>query len=139
MNKCSECKRKLGILEGYRHPVEGWAKFVCNDCWYHIENSEKRYTSFILKSINKTGIGTICFVLIKSLPNQEKKTYNKLNNCSEILEIHPLLGKYDFIAKIRAENHLGLTKFIVNNIRQIEGVKSTKTRTGTFSLTGSKY
>jgi DNA-binding Lrp family transcriptional regulator len=139
MTECSECGKKLGILEGYRHPAEGWKKFVCNNCWYRLESSEMRYTSFILNHINKTGIGSICFVLIKIAPKLEKEAYGKLSDLPEIIELHPLFGSYDCIAKIKAENSDKLGNFIVSNIRTIDGITSTKTLTGTFSLTGKKY
>jgi hypothetical protein len=45
--KCSECGKKLGFFEGYRHPVEGRKKCVCGKCFDKIEASEAKYCSFI--------------------------------------------------------------------------------------------
>ena len=74
---------------------------------------------------------TIGFVLINAAPGYEHEVYNKLYNVSEIIEFHPLFGEYDFIAKIKAEDSDKLGSIIVNKIRAIEGVISTKTLTGT--------
>ena len=139
MHKCSECEKALGILEGYRHPVEGKKKLVCKSCWNKIEQSEKKYTNFILKSIKKTDIGFIYFILIKVAPTFEMKIYKTLFNLPEIIEVYPLMGMYDFILKIRAENSDRLGKYVVNTIRRINGITKTKTLCGTFSLTGIEY
>lgn len=139
MHICSECEKKLGILEGYRHPIEGNTKLVCKNCWDKIEVSEKRYSNFILEHINTTNIGFIYFILIKVAPTFEIETYNKLSNLLEIIEVYPLMGLYDFIVKIRAENSDELGKYVVNNIRKIDGITNTKTLLGTYSLTGTEY
>ena len=49
--KCSECGKKLGFFEGYRHPAEGRKKCVCGKCWDKIEKSEAKYCSFIMNAI----------------------------------------------------------------------------------------
>lgn len=139
MHKCSECEKELGILEGYRHPVEGKNKLVCKSCWNKIEESEKRYTSFLLDHINKTSIGLIYFILLKVAPTYEMEVYTKIINLPEVIEIYPLMGMYDFIIKIRAEDSDELGKYVVNTIRRINGVTSTKTLYGAFSLTGIEY
>ena len=136
MVKCSRCGKDLSILEGYRHPIEGRKKLVCSICWDIIENNETRYTNFVSNCFNKKDVGFICFVLIKVTPTFEGEIYNKLINLPEIIEIYPLVGKYDFIVKIRSENSDELGKYIVNDIRRINGITSTKTLTGSFSLTG---
>jgi len=74
---------------------------------------------------------TIGFVLIKAVPSHEHKVYNKLSNISEIIKLHPLFGEYDFIAKVEVENYDKLGSIVVNKIRSVEGVLSTKTLTGT--------
>lgn len=73
----------------------------------------------------------IGFVLIKALPGYEQRVYNKLYKVSEIIEFHPLFGKYDFIAKVESKDYDKLGNVIVTKIRSIEGVMSTKTLTGT--------
>jgi DNA-binding Lrp family transcriptional regulator len=69
------------------------------------------------------------YVLIIVAPAHEHEVYNKLTKVSEIIEIHPLFGEYDLIAKIEAEDFEKLGSIVVNKIRSIEGVIDTKTLT----------
>ena len=73
----------------------------------------------------------IGFVLISAAPAHEHELYNKLSKLSEIIELHPLFGEYDLIAKIETENFDKLGYIVVNKIRSIRGVIDTKTLTGT--------
>ena len=73
----------------------------------------------------------IGFVLITAATAHEHKVYNTLLKLSEIVELHPLFGEYDLIAKIEAEDFDQLGNIVVNKIRTIEGVIDTKTLTGT--------
>src|ERR1041385_2337067 len=71
------------------------------------------------------------FVLISAAPGKEHEVYNTLLKVSEIVELHPLFGEYDLIAKLEAADFDTLGHVIVNKIRSIEGVVDTKTLTGT--------
>ena len=73
----------------------------------------------------------IGFVLISAAPAQEHDVYNKLSKVAEVVELHPLFGEYDLIAKIKADDFERLGKIVVDKIRSIEGVIDTKTLTGT--------
>ena len=73
----------------------------------------------------------IGFVLIIAAPAHEHEVYYKLSKVSEIIELHPLFGEYDLIAKVDAEDFEKLGSIVVNKIRTIEGVIDTKTLTGT--------
>ena len=73
----------------------------------------------------------IGFVLISAAPAREHEVYDKLTKVPEIIELHPLFGEYDLIAKIDAEDFEKLGSIVVNKIRSIEGVINTKTLTGT--------
>ena len=48
----------------------------------------------------------------------------------EVVELHPLFGEYDLIAKIEANDFNSLGQIVVNRVRSIEGVIDTKTLTG---------
>ena len=65
----------------------------------------------------------IGFVLISAAPAHEHEVYNKLSRVPEIIELHPLFGEYDLIAKIDAEDFDKLGNIVINKIRSIEGVK----------------
>ncbi|HWR27690.1 MAG TPA: Lrp/AsnC ligand binding domain-containing protein [Candidatus Thermoplasmatota archaeon] len=72
----------------------------------------------------------IGFVLINVAPAHEHEVYNKLSKIPQIVELHPLFGEYDLIAKIDANDFEELGTIIVNKIRAINGVLDTKTLTG---------
>jgi DNA-binding Lrp family transcriptional regulator len=74
---------------------------------------------------------SIGFILINTAPAQEHHVYNTLCKMPQILELHPLFGEYDLIAKIQAENFEQLGDFVINKIRSVTGVIDTKTLTGT--------
>ena len=77
---------------------------------------------------------SIGFVLINAAPAYEHEVYNKLSRVPEIVEVHPLFGEFDIIAKIEAENFEKLGTLVIEKIRSIDGVIDTKTLTGTESL-----
>ncbi len=72
----------------------------------------------------------IGFVLINVTPAYEHEIHNKLSKITQIVELHPLFGEYDLIAKIDANDFEELGTIIVNKIRTITGVLDTKTLTG---------
>ena len=73
----------------------------------------------------------IGFVLMTVAPALEREVYSKLSKVPEIIELHPLFGEYDLIAKIDAEDFEKLGSIVVNKIRPIKGVIDTNTLTGT--------
>lgn len=73
----------------------------------------------------------IGFVLISTAPAKEHQVYNELLKIKEIVELHPLFGEYDLIAKVEAKDLEELGKIVVERIRSIDGVADTKTLTGT--------
>jgi DNA-binding Lrp family transcriptional regulator len=46
-----------------------------------------------------------------------------------VIEIHPLLGEYYFIAKVESVGYESIGEIVVNKIRTIEGITDTKTLT----------
>lgn len=72
----------------------------------------------------------IGFVLISTAPGKEHEVYDELRKIKEIIELHPLFGEYDLIAKIEAKDFNELGKIVVEQIRNISGVIDTKTLTG---------
>jgi DNA-binding Lrp family transcriptional regulator len=74
---------------------------------------------------------SIGFILIKAAPALEHEVYNNLSKIQAILELQPLFGEYDLIAKIEAEDFEKLGEIVINNIRSVKGVIDTKTLTGT--------
>ena len=72
----------------------------------------------------------IGFVLISTIPSKEHEVFSVLSQVKEIVEIHPLFGEYDIIAKIEAEDFNKLGQIVVDKIRTVPGVIDTKTLTG---------
>ena len=72
----------------------------------------------------------IGFVLISTAPAKEHDVYNELLKVPEIVELHPLFGEYDLIAKVDAEDFNALGEIVIDRIRTISGVIDTKTLTG---------
>lgn len=71
-----------------------------------------------------TAIG---FVLIDIEPTREREVYAKLMKLKQIVELVPLFGEYDLIAKVEGESFDAIGAVVVSQIRSIEGVKATKT------------
>ena len=74
---------------------------------------------------------SIGFVLIKAAPALEHEVYNKISKVPQIIELEPLFGEYDLIAKIEAKNFEKLGEIVIDKIRSVKGVIDTKTLTGT--------
>ena len=72
----------------------------------------------------------IGFILISTAPAKEHDVYNELMKVKEVVELHPLFGEYDLIAKIEANDFNSLGQIVVDHVRSIEGVIDTKTLTG---------
>jgi len=72
----------------------------------------------------------IGFVLISTAPAKEHDVYNDLLRVKGIVELHPLFGEYDLIAKVEAEDFNALGQLVVDQIRSVPGVIDTKTLTG---------
>jgi len=72
----------------------------------------------------------IGFVLMHVSPLHEYEVFNKLSKLPEVIELHPLFGEYDLIAKIEAKDYESIGEIIITNIKTIEGITDTKTLTG---------
>ena len=70
------------------------------------------------------------FVLISTAPGKEHEVYNELKKIPEIIELHPLFGEFDLIAKLETKDFNELGEIVVEKIRMIDGVIDTKTLTG---------
>jgi len=72
----------------------------------------------------------IGFVLMHVLPLHEYEVFNKLSKLHEVIELHPLFGEYDLIAKIEAKDYESIGQIIIHKIKTIDGITDTKTLTG---------
>jgi DNA-binding Lrp family transcriptional regulator len=72
----------------------------------------------------------IGFVLIHVSPLHEYEVFNKLSKLHEVIELHPLFGEYDLIAKIEAKDYKSIGEIVIHKIRTIDGILHTSTLTG---------
>ena len=72
----------------------------------------------------------IGFVLISTAPAREHDVHTAISKIPEIVEIHPLFGDYDLIAKVEADDLPRLSRIVIDKIRIIPGVIDTKTLMG---------
>jgi len=72
----------------------------------------------------------IGFVLIRTAPGKERDVYEKLLKVKAIVELHPLFGEYDLLAKVSAADYQALGEIIVDAVRPVQGILETKTLTG---------
>lgn len=73
--------------------------------------------------------GATAIVLIVAEPGREKEVYGELVGIPEVAEQMLLFGEYDLYAKIVCEDYALLGSVVINRIRSIDGVDSTKTLT----------
>ena len=72
----------------------------------------------------------IGFVLMHISPLHEHEVFNKISQLQDVLEVHPLFGEYDLIAKIEAKDYDRIGEIVIHKIRTIDGITDTKTITG---------
>ena len=59
-------------------------------------------------------------------PRNEYEVFNKLSKLLEVIEIHPLFGEYDFIAKVQSVGYEHIGEIVINKIRTIDGITDTQ-------------
>ena len=72
----------------------------------------------------------IGFVLMTTLPGQEEKVRAALRQVDLVTDHWMLFGEYDLIARVQADEEFALTRCIVEEIRQLPGIRETKTLIG---------
>lgn len=81
-------------------------------------------------SRNGDLMATVGYVHISITPKTEHEVYNALLKIEEIVDLTPIFGDCDFIAKIEADDINKLGQVVLDKIRTISGVIETKTWTG---------
>lgn len=72
----------------------------------------------------------LSLVLIKAETGTERDVEKAARKIRGVREAHLLFGVYDISVTIECENLDELAKIVIDNIRQIPGVKETKTLPG---------
>ncbi len=95
-----------------------------------MRRAEYPYKAGLVSRPRDGGHVAIGFVLISTAPAKEHEVYSELLRVKWIVELHPLFGEYDLIAKVEAEDFNALGQLVVDKIRAVPGVIDTKTLTG---------
>ena len=76
------------------------------------------------------------YILINSMPSQEKNIIEDLNKIPKVIEVNGILGKYDIIVKISSNlpNDIDLA---VGKIRSIKGITGSDTMPVIYGQGGS--
>jgi len=68
---------------------------------------------------------TLAFLLITTKVGNEKAVVERLLSFEEIEEANILFGEWDIIAKIKTSDNKNMQAFIIDKIRNLEGVTQT--------------
>ncbi len=72
----------------------------------------------------------VSFVLMHVSPILENNVLHHLSKVDEVVDIHPLFGEYNLMAKIEAKEYENIGDIVLNKIRTINGIIDTTTLTG---------
>ncbi len=72
---------------------------------------------------------SIAYVLIITAPQKDHQIYSELKRFKEVVEVYPLFGDYDLIAKIENDDVEGLGRVVLYKVGAIPGVVHTETLT----------
>ena len=67
------------------------------------------------------------FVLFKTEPTRERDVYLALSDNDSVAEVHVLYGEFDLIVRISSKNSSDLSSMLIQDFRQIDGVRETQT------------
>ncbi len=67
------------------------------------------------------------FVLFKTQPTRERDVYLSLSNNDAVAEVLVLYGEFDLLVRVSSDNSGELSKMLVQDFRQIDGVRETQT------------
>jgi len=80
MTICEKCSKKLGIIEGFRHPTLGKKHLLCSPCYDKVSESVENWSNFVLSNS----------FIRKSSNNGTKIIWEKIaSNFNQILEKNP--------------------------------------------------
>ena len=67
------------------------------------------------------------FVLLKTEPTRERDVYLALSDNESVAEVHALYGEFDLLVRISSKNSGDLSSMLIQEFRQIDGVRETQT------------
>ncbi|MGC9108159.1 MAG: Lrp/AsnC family transcriptional regulator, partial [Infirmifilum sp.] len=78
----------------------------------------------------KLGFPTVAFIFVSFARSQgidQKKVANEISRFPEVQEVHIITGEWDILVKVRVGGVDELGDFVVNKLRNLEGVEKTYT------------
>lgn len=77
----------------------------------------------------------MAYVLVKTSPGHERDVYHSLRDLKGInggvMEVHPVVGEFNLIVKIKAEKVETLGYIVVDKINHLKGIEHTEVLTTT--------
>ena len=67
------------------------------------------------------------FVLFKTEPTRERDVYLALSENDSVAEVHVLYGEFDLLVRVSSDDSSGLSKMLIQEFRQIDGIRETQT------------
>ncbi|MGA1821336.1 MAG: Lrp/AsnC ligand binding domain-containing protein [Thermoplasmatota archaeon] len=67
------------------------------------------------------------YVMVQCGAGFEEDAFKKMQEFAWIKEVHPLFGEYDFILHVECSDPDELAKRIIEDLRNIKGISTTKT------------
>ncbi len=69
----------------------------------------------------------VAYVLITTATGKESHVLEELRKLPELGEVHQLFGQFDMLARVESKDYDILCDIVIDKIRTIAGVRSTKT------------
>ena len=70
------------------------------------------------------------YVLVNVEPGMEFSVFENVRGLEKVADATLLFGDYDLIVKVISEDMSSIAEFVVEKVRQVEGVLNTKTLAG---------
>ena len=80
MKACVECRKNLGIMEGYRHPTMGKDNLLCSKCFHTVFESVEKYREFITPYIGFFNKESSTIADIQKIGENITKNIKKMQN-----------------------------------------------------------
>jgi hypothetical protein len=88
MKECMECRKNLGIMEGYRHPTMGKDNLLCSKCFDTVFESVEKYREFVSPYIGFFNKGSSTIADIQKIGENISKNIKKMQNRASNLWSH---------------------------------------------------
>jgi len=80
MKACVECRKNLGIMEGYRHPTLDKDNLLCSKCFHTVFESVEKYREFITPYIGFFNKESSTIADIQKIGENITKNIKKMQN-----------------------------------------------------------